>query len=205
MRCSRSSSARSAGYDRRPRTASRSSPSAGCATASASRSSTRTSTSTVCRGEILGVVGGSGTGKSVLMRSIIGLQTPDEGEIEVLGENMIGRDRGRSQEHPPPLGHPVPERRPVLDPDRRRECRSPDPRIFPVSSSRRCSTRSRRYKIAMGGPAAGRRPEISVRAVGRHGQARRPRPGAGARSRAAVPRRADRRASTRSPRRRSTS
>src|ERR1700754_3466630 len=46
---------------------------------------------TVCRGEILGVVGGSGTGKSVLLRSIIGLQTPDEGEIEVLGENMIDR------------------------------------------------------------------------------------------------------------------
>src|SRR5438045_7143517 len=46
---------------------------------------------TVCRGEILGVVGGSGTGKSVLLRSIIGLQTPDAGEIEVLGENMVGR------------------------------------------------------------------------------------------------------------------
>ena len=45
----------------------------------------------VRRGEILGVVGGSGTGKSVLMRSIIGLQTPEEGEIEVLGENMVGR------------------------------------------------------------------------------------------------------------------
>ena len=44
------------------------------------------------RGEILGVVGGSGTGKSVLMRSIIGLQTPDAGEIEVFGENMIGRE-----------------------------------------------------------------------------------------------------------------
>ena len=46
----------------------------------------------VRRGEIFGVVGGSGTGKSVLMRSIIGLQTPDEGEIEVFGEPMIGRD-----------------------------------------------------------------------------------------------------------------
>jgi len=46
----------------------------------------------LCRGEILGVVGGSGTGKSVLMRAIIGLQTPDEGEIEVFGEPMIGRD-----------------------------------------------------------------------------------------------------------------
>ncbi|TPG10046.1 ABC transporter ATP-binding protein [Sphingomonas oligophenolica] len=46
----------------------------------------------VRRGEILGVVGGSGTGKSVLMRSIIGLQTPDEGEITVFGEPTIGRD-----------------------------------------------------------------------------------------------------------------
>ena len=46
----------------------------------------------VCRGEIFGVVGGSGTGKSVLMRSIIGLQTPVAGEIEVFGEPMIGRD-----------------------------------------------------------------------------------------------------------------
>ncbi len=42
----------------------------------------------VRRGEILGVVGGSGTGKSVLMRSIIGLQVPDEGSITVLGRAM---------------------------------------------------------------------------------------------------------------------
>ncbi len=46
----------------------------------------------VRRGEILGVVGGSGTGKSVLMRSVIGLQTPDDGQVEVLGENMLGRN-----------------------------------------------------------------------------------------------------------------
>jgi len=45
----------------------------------------------VRRREILGVVGGSGTGKSVLMRSIIGLQTPDAGEVTVFGESMIGR------------------------------------------------------------------------------------------------------------------
>ena len=42
----------------------------------------------VKRGEILGVVGGSGTGKSVLMRSIIGLQVPDAGDIEVFGQSM---------------------------------------------------------------------------------------------------------------------
>ena len=42
----------------------------------------------VRRGEILGVVGGSGTGKSVLMRSIIGLQQPDAGTISVLGRTV---------------------------------------------------------------------------------------------------------------------
>lgn len=42
----------------------------------------------VRKGEIIGVVGGSGTGKSVLMRSIIGLQVPAEGEIEVLGSSI---------------------------------------------------------------------------------------------------------------------
>lgn len=46
----------------------------------------------VRRGEILGVVGGSGTGKSVLMRSIIGLQTPSAGQIEVLGRKITGID-----------------------------------------------------------------------------------------------------------------
>ena len=46
----------------------------------------------VRRGEILGVVGGSGTGKSVLMRSIIGLQTPTAGEIEVFGRSITAGD-----------------------------------------------------------------------------------------------------------------
>jgi phospholipid/cholesterol/gamma-HCH transport system ATP-binding protein len=52
----------------------------------------------VHRGEILGVVGGSGTGKSVLMRSIIGLQSPDEGEVRVFGEPMIGRDEEEAKD-----------------------------------------------------------------------------------------------------------
>ncbi|KQN79950.1 ABC transporter ATP-binding protein [Sphingomonas sp. Leaf67] len=52
----------------------------------------------VRRGEILGVVGGSGTGKSVLMRSIIGLQTPAAGTIEVFGENTIGREETEATE-----------------------------------------------------------------------------------------------------------
>ncbi len=46
----------------------------------------------VNRGEILGVVGGSGTGKSVLMRSIIGLQIPRTGTIEVFGKDITAAE-----------------------------------------------------------------------------------------------------------------
>jgi phospholipid/cholesterol/gamma-HCH transport system ATP-binding protein len=42
----------------------------------------------VRRDEILGVVGGSGTGKSVLLRSILGLHRPNAGRIEVLGQEI---------------------------------------------------------------------------------------------------------------------
>jgi phospholipid/cholesterol/gamma-HCH transport system ATP-binding protein len=46
----------------------------------------------VRNGEILGVVGGSGTGKSVLLRSIIGLKAPEAGEVTIFGESMLGKD-----------------------------------------------------------------------------------------------------------------
>jgi phospholipid/cholesterol/gamma-HCH transport system ATP-binding protein len=46
----------------------------------------------VRNGEILGVVGGSGTGKSVLMRSIIGLKNHEAGEVEIFGESMLNRE-----------------------------------------------------------------------------------------------------------------
>lgn len=41
----------------------------------------------VYRGEVLGLVGGSGTGKSVLMNTILGLRKPQGGTVEVLGHN----------------------------------------------------------------------------------------------------------------------
>src|SRR5258708_25860783 len=49
----------------------------------------------VRRGEILGLVGASGGGKTVLMRTIIGLIPRQGGEIEVMG-NSIGRSEDRS-------------------------------------------------------------------------------------------------------------
>jgi len=43
----------------------------------------------VYRGEVLGVVGGSGAGKSVLLRTIIGLNKQKEGTVEVFGEDPV--------------------------------------------------------------------------------------------------------------------
>ncbi|MBV8336509.1 MAG: ABC transporter ATP-binding protein [Alphaproteobacteria bacterium] len=40
-------------------------------------------------GEVLGVVGASGSGKSVLLRSIVGLNQPVSGSIEVLGKDIL--------------------------------------------------------------------------------------------------------------------
>jgi phospholipid/cholesterol/gamma-HCH transport system ATP-binding protein len=44
----------------------------------------------VRRGEVIGVVGGSGSGKSVLMRTIIGLNPQAAGTVSVLGKRMDG-------------------------------------------------------------------------------------------------------------------
>ncbi len=43
----------------------------------------------VRRGEVLGVVGGSGSGKSVLLRTIVGLNRPVEGKVEIFGHDLL--------------------------------------------------------------------------------------------------------------------
>ena len=45
-------------------------------------------------GEVMGVVGGSGTGKSVLVRTIVGLNKPRAGRIVVFGQDVAGLDQG---------------------------------------------------------------------------------------------------------------
>jgi phospholipid/cholesterol/gamma-HCH transport system ATP-binding protein len=46
----------------------------------------------VHRGEVMGLVGGSGSGKSVLLRTLIGLIKPARGSIRILGQNTSGLD-----------------------------------------------------------------------------------------------------------------
>lgn len=43
----------------------------------------------VRRGEVMGIVGGSGAGKSVMLRTIVGLNLPASGSIEVLGRDVL--------------------------------------------------------------------------------------------------------------------
>jgi D-methionine transport system ATP-binding protein len=43
----------------------------------------------VQRGEVLGIIGRSGAGKSTLIRCLNGLEKPDRGRIEVLGEDIV--------------------------------------------------------------------------------------------------------------------
>ena len=69
---------------------------ADCTIASARRSFTTDSTWKCEQHEIFGVVGGSGAGKSVLLRSILGLRHPDSGSVELYGrdvESLAATDR----------------------------------------------------------------------------------------------------------------
>lgn len=44
-------------------------------------------------GEVLGIVGGSGSGKSVLLRTLLGLHRPTEGEVLIEGKDMMRMSR----------------------------------------------------------------------------------------------------------------
>jgi len=56
----------------------------------------------VRRGRCLGIMGGSGTGKSVLLRHVIGLMQPDRGQVEVLGRDvpsLTGKELAEMRRH----------------------------------------------------------------------------------------------------------
>ena len=51
----------------------------------------------VYRGEVLGVIGGSGAGKSVLLRTVIGLRDPQAGSVKIFGEDVHGAQSSERQ------------------------------------------------------------------------------------------------------------
>ena len=44
------------------------------------------------KGKCLGLLGGSGAGKSVILRSLIGLEKPDGGSLQIFGDEVSGRN-----------------------------------------------------------------------------------------------------------------
>ncbi|HAT31191.1 MAG TPA: ABC transporter ATP-binding protein [Janthinobacterium sp.] len=52
----------------------------------------------IVRGEILSIVGGSGTGKTVLLRQMLGLERPTRGCVRVFGEDISQTDSARLQQ-----------------------------------------------------------------------------------------------------------
>ncbi|NML60701.1 ATP-binding cassette domain-containing protein [Massilia sp. RP-1-19] len=51
----------------------------------------------IYKGEILSIVGGSGTGKTVLLRQMLGLETPTRGSVRVFGEDISEADAQQLQ------------------------------------------------------------------------------------------------------------
>ena len=49
----------------------------------------------VREGEVFGVVGGSGAGKSVLLRTILGLQKPESGTVKLMGHDITTMDEAQ--------------------------------------------------------------------------------------------------------------
>ncbi len=50
------------------------------------------------QGEVFGIIGGSGSGKSVLLRTILGLRRPNAGRVRFLGRELAELDEGELHE-----------------------------------------------------------------------------------------------------------
>ena len=133
----------------------------------------------VYRGEILGFVGASGAGKSVLTRTILGLLPKLQGRIDVFGVNLDEAGETQRQEIERRWGILFQQGALFSSLTVRRKCRIPDPRISRYFGQ--SHDRNRHHQAGDGRTQAGRVPQISVRAFRRHDQARRARACAGAR------------------------
>ncbi len=95
---------------------------------------------TVRRGDVLGVVGGSGAGKSVLLNTIIGLKRPEGGSVRIFGADIqharhraVDRDRAA-------LGRALPAGRALVEPDGEGERRRAADRAHRHAAPRRSAS-----------------------------------------------------------------
>ena len=64
-------------------------------------------------GQVIALVGGSGSGKTTMLRQIVGLLRPTEGEVRLFGEPLFAGGR-LEQAAPAAPRHAVPARRAIL-------------------------------------------------------------------------------------------
>ena len=150
----------------------------------------------VYRGEVLGIVGGSGTGKSVLLRSIVGLNRPAAGSIRVFGVDVLNASDAEREAVSRRWGVLFQQGALFSALTVQQNVEAP---MRELAARRPGAARGAGAAQGLDGrPAAERLRQVPLRALRRHAEARRPRPRAGARPRHRLPRRADGRASTRS-------
>lgn len=121
----------------------------------------------VRRGEILGVVGGSGTGKSVLLRSVVGLQKPHSGVARIGGRDLL-RAQWLARAYGAKVRHSVPEGRVVFIADRLGERRSSFDRAC-RSGAASCRAFGKK-QAGLGGVACRSGRQVSGLVVRRHGE-----------------------------------
>ena len=134
---------------------------------------------TLPAGEISVLLGPSGTGKSVFLKTLVGLLQPDRGSIWIDGQDLPRLPRARPLRGAQAVRRAVPGRRAVRLDEHLRQRRLPAARAHPqvgVARSGAIVTE----KLEMVG-LIGRRDEAARRDLRRHAQAGRAGPGAGAR------------------------
>ena len=144
-------------------------------------------TLTLPAGEISVMLGPSGTGKSVFLKTLVGLLKPDDGSIVIDGQRRRHAARARPVRGPQAVRRAVPGRRPVRLDEPLRQHRLPAARAHEEVRGRdQARSSSRRWSSS----ASGRRGQAARRDLRWHAQARRPGPRAGARPRDPAVRRA---------------
>ena len=141
--------------------------------------------------EIFGIVGGSGAGKSVLLRTILGLRHPDAGTVELYGKNvqqMAVADRSALVQS---YGVTFQNGALISSLTVAQNIQLPLREYLPASE--RILDELAELNLALVGLAPEAGEEIPLAAVRRHGQTRRAGARAQPRTQAPVPRRADRR------------
>ena len=78
--------------------------------------------------EVFGIVGGSGTGKSVLLRTILGLQRPQAGTVRIDGSDITRMSEAQLRSVKARYGVSLPAGRAVLRPHRAAERAAADAR-----------------------------------------------------------------------------